>query len=181
MWPAFLACTLADGVLLHELPAWGGGMRLVPATLLSGCANLAAVAIVAPAVGRLLRRHRRPDLPRPVATDYAGTALVCGLTILVVAAGVLHHPAVAAKRRAFRAQAAAARTYLLTAAPSRLHARLDEADVLKLTDDLYRTCVPDSPRRAFCVLVRTTQEPAIVREDLDRTPNSRYGRFGPGP
>jgi hypothetical protein len=96
-------------------------------------------------------------------------------------AGVLHHPAISAQKRAFRAQAAAARNYLLTAAPKRLHARLGEADVIKLTDGLYRTCVPDSPRRAYCLLVRTTQDPAIVREDLDRTPNSRYGRFGPGP
>lgn len=178
MWPAFLACTIGDGLLLHQLPVWGDATRTVPATLFSGFVNLLVVAVVAPGVGRVLRRRRRPDLPRPVATDYAGTALVGLVTALLLVAGLLHHPAVAAQERALRTQAAAARNYLVTAAPPRLHARLGGADALKITDDLYRTCVPDGRRRAFCVLVRTTQDPPIVREDLDRTPNARYNRAG---
>ncbi len=174
----FLAATIGDGLLLHQLPVWGDATRTVPATLFSGFVNLLVAAIAAPAVGGLLRRRRRPDLPRLVASNYAGTALIGLVTALLFLAGVLHHPAVAAQERALRTQAAAARNYLLTAAPPRLHARLGGADVLKLTDGLYRTCVPDRRRRAFCVLVRTTQDPPTVREDLDRTPNARYSRSG---
>jgi hypothetical protein len=178
MWPAFLACTVGDGLLLHELPVWGDGMPVVPALLFCGFVNLVVVAVVAPGVGRLLRRRRRPDLPQLVANDYAGTALIGGVSALLVLGGVLHHPAVAAHRRAFQAQAAAARNYLLAAAPARLHARLSDADTLKLTDGLYRTCVPERPRRAFCVLVRTSQDPPVVREDPSRAPNARYSRSG---
>lgn len=178
MWPAFLGATVGDGLLLHQLPLWGNGMRVIPATLFGGFLNLLVVAIAAPAVGRLVRRRRRPDLPRMVANDYAGTALIGVATAMLLVGGLLHHPAVAAQERAFRAQAAAARGYLLTAAPTRLHARLGDADTLKFGDGLYRTCVPDRPRRAFCVTVRTTQDPPIVREDHNRTPNTRYSRSG---
>lgn len=178
MWPAFLACTLGDGLLVHELPVWGDGARLVSATLFCAFLNLLVVAIGAPALGRLVRRRSRPDLPRVVANDYAGTALIGLVTALLLLSGLLHHPAVAAQQRAVRVQAAAARNYLLTAAPTRLHAHLGDADTLKLTDGLYRTCVPDRPRRAFCLFVRTTQDPPIVREDLDLTPNARYNRSG---
>ncbi len=178
MWPAFLAATIGDGLMLHLLPIWGDGARVVPATLFSGFANLLVVAIVAPTVGRLVLRRRRPDLPRMVANDYAGTALIGLASVVFLVGGLLHHPAIEAQKRALQAQAAAARNYLLTAAPVRVHARLADATTLKLTDRLFRTCVPDRPRRDFCVLVRTTQDPPIVREDLDRTPNARYGRFG---
>ena len=178
MWPAFLACTIVDGLLLHELPISGDGSRVIPATLFSAFLNLVAVALVAPGVGRLVRRRWRRDLPRTVANDYAGTALIGAVTATLLVGGLLHRPAVAAHERAVRAQAAAARDYFVTAAPVRLHARLGEADTIKLADDLYRTCVPDRPRRAFCLFVRTTQDPPVVREDLDRTPNARYGRPG---
>lgn len=183
MWPVFLVCTVADGVLAHELPISGEGTGFLPGTLFSACLNLALIAVVAPIASRLLRRRRRPDLPRVVADDYAGVALLAAGTAVLLVGGLLHRPAVAAQERAARAQAAAARDYLVTAAPARVHARLDEADTLKLADGLYRTCVPDRRRRAFCVFVRTTQDPAIVREDLDRTPNARYSRAGgwPGP
>src|SRR3954463_7600616 len=77
-WPAFAALTLVDGVLLSELPFYDRGPgSLVGGLLLAGFVNLFAVAVVAPLAGRWLR-GRRPDLPRLVANDYAGTvAIVC--------------------------------------------------------------------------------------------------------
>ena len=77
LWPAFGLGTLADGILLSVLPPYEG----VPPGLV-GCAaarraspNLFLIAVVAPFAGMRLRR-RRPDLPRPIATDYAGASLV---------------------------------------------------------------------------------------------------------
>ena len=85
MWPAFLVLTLVDGVLLVVLPPYEGGPPAVfPGVLLALFANLLTVAVAAPAVGRLLRR-RRPDLPRLVAADYAGAALLAALAALLVA------------------------------------------------------------------------------------------------
>jgi hypothetical protein len=177
MWPTYLACTATDAVLLHELPVSGDGARLIPAALFCGFLNLLVVAVGAPLAGRVLRR-RRADLPRIVANDYAGTALVVAATAGLLVGGLVHRPAVAAQERAFQAQGAAARGYLLTSAPARVRAGLSDADTLRLEDGLYRTCVPDGARRAFCVLVRTTQDPPVVHQDLDRTPNARYARPG---
>ena len=79
-WPAFIVLTLVDGVLLSELPPWTDGPPGVfPGVLLAAFANLIAIAVVAPFVGWLVRR-RRPDLPRMIASDYAGTWLLAGIT-----------------------------------------------------------------------------------------------------
>ena len=76
LWPAFIALTLAEGVALQVLPIAGDGPGgVLPGVLLAGFANLILVAAVAPLAGHGLRR-RRPDLPRLVAQDYAGTALL---------------------------------------------------------------------------------------------------------
>ena len=75
MWPAFALCLVADIVLLHELPPAGAGISVADAFLLGGVLKLVIVAVLAPLAALLLRR-RRPDLPRVVAGDYAGTALL---------------------------------------------------------------------------------------------------------
>src|SRR5919107_3404528 len=95
-WPAFVALTLADGVVLPKLPFYEGGPGSVFAgVLLSGFANLFAVAVLAPLAARALRR-RRPDLPRLVARDYAGTALIAALFLAMLGGGLAHRPAAAA-------------------------------------------------------------------------------------
>ena len=76
LWPAFIVLTLAEGVALRccRSPATGPG-GVLPGVLLAGFANLILIAAVAPLAGHRLRR-RRPDLPRVVAQNYAGTALL---------------------------------------------------------------------------------------------------------
>lgn len=179
MWPTFVALTVANAVLLHALPIATDGIDLVPAALLSGFANLLVVAVLAPLSGRLVRR-RRPDLPKAVAADYAGVTLLVGVTAAIVVGGVLHRPAVQRAERDLRVQAAAARAFLLTAAPPAVRSRLGAGDTVRLADGFYRTCVPEGrPRRAYCVFVRTSQHPPVVREDPDRTPNAEYRTVPP--
>src|SRR3712207_4667400 len=74
-WPLFVVLTALDAVLLAVLPVHGDGPDGLGAVLLAGFYNLALVGILAPLAGRFLRR-RRPDLPRLVANDYAGTWLL---------------------------------------------------------------------------------------------------------
>jgi len=51
---------------------------------------------------------------------------------------------------------------------------------MQLADGSYRTCVPEGrPRRAFCVFVRTRQDPPVVRADPDRSPNAEYRTVQP--
>jgi hypothetical protein len=174
MWPAFVAATVADAVLLHTLPVATDGIGVVPALLLSGFLNLFVVAVVAPLSGRLVRRSR-PDLPKAVAADYAGASLLAAVAGLLLVGGLLHRPAVERAERDLRLQGAAARAFLLTNAPPAVRSRMGSANTIRLADGFYRTCVPEGrPRRAFCVFVRTTQTPPIVRADPDRSPNAEY-------
>jgi hypothetical protein len=124
-------------------------------------------------------RRRRPDLPKAVAADYAGAALLIAVTVAVLVGGLLHRPAVERAERDLRVQAAAARTFLLTEGPPAVRSRLDAADTIKLADGSYRTCVPERPRRAFCVFVRTSPAPPVVHADPDRSPNAQYRTVQP--
>ena len=139
--------------------------------------NLFAVAIVAPLVGRAIRR-RRADLPREVAHNYAGTGLVCAIALALVAGGLLHLPAVREDERDLLSAFAAAREYVVSQEPE-YRDGLRTADALRITDDVYRTCIPgDDPRRPLCLVVTTDQHPAGVRRDSDRTPNAEFRVHG---
>ncbi len=173
-WPAFVLFTTLEGILLNELPLAGDGPGgLIPGVLLAGFGNLFLLAVVAPVAGRLLRR-RAPDLPRAIATDFAGTALVFAGALVVVAAGLVHRPAVQEERADRAAQIAAVAEYVSSQAPE--HGEfLTAADTIRLSEDLFRTCVPGpDPRRPLCLFVSTDQHPAGVTRDRDLTPNSSY-------
>jgi hypothetical protein len=177
-WPTFVALTLVDGLLLQLLPPYGSGPGgLVPAILLAGFANLLLVAVGGPLVGRLLLRRRRPDLPKPIADDYAGTALMCALLVFLVLAGLAHRPAVASGERDRRAVFAAVHDYVRAQAPGYAGV-LSAGDALRLDAHYYRACLPSGDvRRALCMFVDTRAKPASVREDTDRTPNRDWRRF----
>src|SRR2546421_9595369 len=78
MWPAFVAFTVGDGLLLNANPIAGDDTEIAAGMLLAGFCNFLAVAVGAPLGGRLLRRLR-PELPRLVAAGYAGTTLIVGV------------------------------------------------------------------------------------------------------
>lgn len=178
-WPAFVLALVALTVLFHALPVAGDhGPGMFPALLLAGFGCLLVVAVAGPLAAVWLRR-RRPGLPKVVADDQAGTVLLVVLVVLVAAAGLAHRPAVQRARDAFGAQAAQARRYILAYAPPAYRAGAGRLDTWKQGDGLYRTCAagPD-PRRAFCVLVNTDQQPPGIVRDPDQRPNSVVA--GPG-
>jgi len=101
LWPSFVAATVAGGVLIDRLPPGGeGGIGVVAGMLIAGFLNLAALILVGGA-GGLLLRHWRPDLPREIARDYAGTfgvGLVCALLLVL---GLAHRSAIQDNERDF--------------------------------------------------------------------------------
>ncbi|MDP9135731.1 MAG: hypothetical protein M3N56_13010 [Actinomycetota bacterium] len=178
LWPSFVVLTLAEGVALEVLPIAGDGPGgIVPGVLLAGFANLISVAAVAPLAARRLRR-RRPDLPRVVADNYAGTALLCAVAAGILALGLVPRPSVLAAEDDLRAQASAVHDYVAAQAPQ-YGPGIALADPMRLEDDLYRTCVPGpDPKRWLCLFVNTEQRPAGVTLDHDRAPNTTYRRHG---
>jgi hypothetical protein len=173
MWPAFGLAVLLDAVLLHVLPIAGEtAPEAFGALLLAFFFNLVAVALGAPVAGRWLRR-RRPALPKVVADDRAGTAVIGALCVGLLAAGLVHRPAMRAEEEAFARQAVAARRFVLTQAPARFRANVEHMDTWRPGPGLYRTCVPGpDPRRSFCVLVNTDQRPPGVTRDPNQSPNA---------
>jgi hypothetical protein len=181
MWPAFVVLTVLEAVLLHLRPVAGDGIGVVPAFLLCGFLNLAVVAFAAPVSGWLVRR-RRPSLPRDVATDRAGTALLLALAATLGTLGALHHDVVVERDRAFEAQAAAVRAYVRAHAPAAYRVNLERADTWVQAPDLFRTCVPGpDPHKALCLIVETGRGPPRLVVDPDQQPNARIaGPDNPG-
>ena len=179
LWPAFFALTVLDALVLRWLPIAGDdGTELIPALLMAAGFNLVAVAVVAPLVGRRLRR-RRPDLPRVVADDYAGTALVGLVTVALLAGGLAHRPALLDARHDAVMQQFAAREYAARFAPPEFRANAGYSNSLKLEDDLFRTCVPgDDPKRWFCVYVDTDSTPPGITRDDNRQSNASLNAPG---
>jgi hypothetical protein len=179
MWPAFGVLTLVDGVLLVVLPPYEGGPpALFPAVILALFVNLLTVAVAAPLAGLWVRRAR-PDLPRFVAADYAGAALLLGLFAALVGAGLAHRSAHSAEQAREQAVARAMHDYVISTAPA-YQAGLDEIDAIRMEPDRYRACVPGrDERHALCLLVRTDQQPPGVTRDPDQRPNRVY-RLPPG-
>jgi 4-amino-4-deoxy-L-arabinose transferase-like glycosyltransferase len=175
-WPAFIVLTLVDGVLLVVLPPYSGGPPAVfPGVLLAAFMNLLAVAVFAPLLGRAVRR-RRPDLPRVVASDYAGAWLLVAISAVIVVGGVAHRSAAAAESERERAVARAMHDYVVSQAPQ-YSAGLAHIDAIRLEEDRYRTCVPGrDERHALCLFVKTDQQPPGITRDTSEEPNSVFRR-----
>ena len=175
-WPAFIGLTLLDGVLLVVLPPYEGGPPGVfPGVLLAAFVNLLAVAVVAPLLGLALRR-RRPDLPRFIASDYAGTWLRLAITAAFFVGGLAHRGAAAAEDARVHAVARAMHDYVVGTAPE-YASGLNHIDAIKLEPDRYRTCIPGADsRHSLCLFVATDQHPPGITRDTSEEPNSTFNR-----
>jgi hypothetical protein len=168
-WPAFGVLTLADAVLVARLPFHGDGPDWLGAVLLALFVNLLVVAVAAPFAGMLVRRWWRPDLPRMVARDYAGTALLVLVCAALVAGGLAHRAGLRAENADRAAALAATHAYVVEQAP-----RFRSApDVMRMEEDLYRVCVHGRERLPLCLFVDTAQSPAGVTRDPSRVENVR--------
>ena len=133
--------------------------------------------MIAPLVGLRVRR-RRPDLPRLIASDYAGTAVLALICAGFLAGGIVHRPAVNAERAELAAVAASTHDYVIAQEPT-YRRGLAAVDAMRIEEDLYRSCVPGpDPQRWLCLFVTTDQSPPGVTADPDRAPNAAYRRHG---
>jgi hypothetical protein len=156
MWPAFVALTIADGIIWHLLPPAGDSEAVYGAILLAGAFNLLAVLLLSRPLGALLRR-RRPDLPSLIARNYAGTGAIAAVTVIVLAVGLSHRSDLLANRAAMADAIARARAYIGDRAPAEFRRNLGATDTYVIEPgSVYRTCVRSATRaRTYCVVVRT--------------------------
>jgi hypothetical protein len=170
-WPTFCVLTLVDTVVLSRLPFSGGRSTLIVSLLAAGLLNMIVLAVVPKAGGWLVRR-RRPDLPREVAADRAGTVGLAALSAALIVGGVLHRPALRAHDAALETATSTARHFADHRAPSR-YLPLHGQDTWQQGPDVFRSCFegPD-PRRDFCVVVRSDEANLVVRVDPDQRPNA---------
>jgi hypothetical protein len=182
MWPAFVAITLIDGLILHLLPPVRTGVDLIPAILLATFGNLVLVGAVAPFLARRTWARRAaaepgapPKAQREVLTDRIGTWLLLASVLGVVAAGLAARPLVVSETEATQRNAEAFRALVLSSGHQELIRNLETANTIRLGEDYFRTCIArDDRSRYFCAFVDTSTDPAKLTRDASAEPNSVY-------
>jgi len=160
LWPAFVAAIAADAIIAHALPPSGDSQTLVGAAVLACFLNLIAVVLLSWPIGMALRRLR-PDLPRIVARDYGGTTAVVAITLVLLLAGLLHRPSIAADQNAMREAIARAEAWIGDRAPPEFRRNVTRVNTYPIEPgNIYRSCVPsDAHRRSYCVVVKVHMPP----------------------
>jgi hypothetical protein len=184
MWPAFIAVTLVDGLLLHLLPPIGTGIDLIPAFLLATFGNLFLVGAIAPWLARRTWKRRpaaEPGAPAraqlEVLSDRIGTGLLLATVAGVLVAGLAARPTVVSETEDTERNAAAFRALILERGDGELIRNLETANTVRLGEDFFRTCVArDDRERYFCAFVDTSTDPPDVDVDASAEPNSVYRR-----
>jgi hypothetical protein len=177
LWPTFAGLTLADGFIGHELPPSGDTQNFVAAALLGCALNLIGVILLRRPLGALVRRVR-PDLPRVVAGDYAGTGVVVAVSVVLLAWGLANRSSITADRNALRDAVTRAQAWIGGQAPAEFRRNVARISTLTIeAGRVYRSCVPSvESRRTFCVIVRPKLPTAgSVRFD-GYEPNSAFSQ-----
>jgi len=182
MWPSFIAITLLDGLLLHELPPVRTGVEIIPGILLATFGNLVLIGAVAPWLARRLWKRRPaadpgapPRAQFEVLSDRIGTGLLVASVFGVLAAGLAARPTVVSETESTEENARAVREYILRSGDEELVRNLETANTIRLADGYFRTCVArDDRERNFCLFVDTNEDPTSIVRDRSAEPNSVY-------
>jgi hypothetical protein len=176
LWPSFVLVTVLEMGLLHWLPVQGDATGWIAALLVAGTLNLIGIVVVG-GVGGIALRRRRPDMPKVVADNYAGTAVLGIVAAGLLVAGALHRPQIVQHREAFGRQSLAVRDWVRTHGDGYARAHVELADSLLVDENLYRTCVPSrDPKRWLCLVVDTSASPPEIKRDRNREPNATFAR-----
>jgi hypothetical protein len=156
MWPAFVGLIAVDAVIGHLLPPAGEKQTLVAAALAGLLLNLVGVILLSRPIGALIRR-RRPDLPRSVARDYGGTAVVLTVTTVLLVAGLAHRSSITSEQATMRDAIVRAEAFIGDRAPDEFRRNVKLIDTVAIEPgSIYRMCVPGVHGiRTYCVIVNT--------------------------
>ena len=177
MWPAFVALTILDGLILHWLPPIRTGVDVVPGILLATFGNLVLVGAIAPWLARRMHTRRPPEAPLDVTVDRVGTGLLVVSVFAVLAAGLAARPTVVVETEDREEAAAAIHAHVEQSGDPELVRNEEASDTIRLADGYFRTCIPRDDRRRFsCFFVDANRKPARVTRDRSAEPNSQVKR-----
>lgn len=176
MWPSFIGLTALDAVIGASWPPAGDGWDVIGAGLFAGFANLAAIVALSVPLKHLIRR-RRPDLPKMVAGDYAGTTMMGAITVALLVAGLIHQSAVQSDERAMADAIARAQAYIGDRAPAQFRGNVRYVNTYVIqSGSLYRICVPSIVGdQLYCVVVHERLPFAQSVRPSGSEPNSVLG------
>jgi hypothetical protein len=179
MWPAFVAITLVDGLLLHLLPPVRDGISLIGGVLIATFGNLVLIGAIGPWLARRVWKRRpaaEPDAPPKaqleVLSDRIGTGLLVASVFGVLAAGLAARPTVIAETDAKEEAARAIHAYVQSSGDEELIRNEETAHADKLADGLFRICIARDDRDRFaCFIVDTNRDPTRIDRDRSAEPN----------
>ena len=183
MWPTFAVLTIAEGVLLHELPPTGFRIPdVVIGSILALFANIFLVGVAAPWLARqLVERDRqgsgRERFPPEIYLDRTATVLLAVGAAGVLAAGLANIRVSTAETDALKEAGDRAEAFVNAHADKEIKARQDGANSARLGDGFFRVCVPRiDARKQYCMFIDTRRN--SVRKDPDTRPNQQYVHSG---
>ena len=181
MWPTFIAITLLDGVILHELPPVQEGYPLIAGILIATFANLVLIGAVAPWLARRIWSRRPAAAPGAppraqleVLTDRIGTGLLLASLVGLVAAGLAAKPVVVAETEEKERAARELYRYVTGHGSEELKRNLEASDMVRQGDDYFRACIPNDDRDdRTCYLLDVRRRDVRIEEDPSSLPNPR--------
>jgi hypothetical protein len=154
LWPSFIVLTLIDAAILKALPPAGDSISLVGGWLLGVVISLLAIILLTAPCGYVVRRLH-PDMPKLVARDYGGVAIMLLITLAFLGGGLAHRHVVTADRAALADAMARAEAYIGARAPAKFQADSRSLDTYELqAPRIYRICATDATHtESYCVVV----------------------------
>jgi hypothetical protein len=185
-WPLFLVVTVADAVIITELPPTGTSALFFPALFICSFANLFLIGAVAPWLARRIvaRQGAAAGVPSTfppanhleLLVDRIACAILVLAAIGLIAAGLGNKRVVVAATDRVERGADAARGYVNAHAPPEIVRNFDTLNTHPTDEDgFFRMCVAyDERTRAWCMFVDAKPQPPVVRRDPDTRPNGLY-------
>jgi hypothetical protein len=181
MWPTFVAITLLDGFLLHELPPVREGIDLIPGILLATFGNLVLIGAVGPWLARQMWKRRPaaepgapPKAQLEVLSDRIGTGLLVASVFGILAAGLAARPTVVVETEQRERGAKLLRDFVNAHESEELRRNLEASDTVRYADGYYRSCIPyDDRERWSCYIIDVRGERSKIQRDRSQVPNER--------
>ena len=184
-WPAFVALTLVDGLVLDLLPPVATtGLNYLEGVLLATFGNLFLVGALGPFLAKRLARRgqaapaggpppAQPDAGVEVLHDRVSTALLGAGLIACLASGLANRPVIVSETEATEENARAVRDFVLHTGDDELKRNIETANTIRLGEGFFRTCIARDDRDRFlCLFVDTDKDPTEVKRDPSAEPNT---------